>query len=147
METNRKILKVEVSLIGVLVVWGYFGVYYLTLEEPVVIEHYIEEEIYFAHQESPRELQVELNYITNVKDDRVVNRVHFPEYPDLEGQALEFGFHGGLTVISNGQQETPGYISGRYSQRTVYLFFLVQVIGIMNLSKLPQQIFISPTAP
>ncbi len=123
METNRKILKVGIVLIAVLVVIGYVGVYLLRLDEPVVIEHYIEEQTYFAYQQSPRKINVELYYIANSTDDRVVSRIDFPEHPDLQVPASEFGMHGQFAVFTDGQQQTPGNIEGRYSIRTVYLEF------------------------
>ena len=123
METNKKILKIGVILVAALVVIGYIGVYLLTLEEPVVIKHYIEEEISLENYERPREVYLEFGYITNAADDRVVNRVLFPEYPGLDVEASEYGFHSGIMFFTNGQQATPGNISGRYSQRIVYLKF------------------------
>lgn len=123
METNKKILRIGVILVTALIVIGYIGVYLLTLEEPVVIEHYIEEEVSLENYERPREVTLELGYITNASDDRVVERVRFPEYPRLDVQASEYGFHSGISFFTNGQQATPGNISGRYSQRIVYLQF------------------------
>lgn|GEM_PF-1931381 len=122
-EINRKILKVGIFLIGALVVLGYVGVYLLTLEEPVFIEHYIEEQLYTGDQQGPRQAYVELYYITNVNDKRVVSKVDFPEYPDIQIPVSEYGMHGGFTMFSDGQQQLPGTIEGRYNMRTVYLEF------------------------
>ena len=123
MERNRKILKIGLIVITALVVISYVGVYLLFLDEPIVMEHYIEEQVYFGHLDGPRPVHLELNYITNATDHRVVIRVDFPEYPDLEVYASEFGMHGGFPMFINGQQQTPGSIKARYNLRTVYLEF------------------------
>ncbi len=123
METNKKILKIGLILVAALVVIGYIGVYLLSLDELVVVEHYIEEAVSLEDYERPREVTLELGYITNAADDRVVEQVRFPEYPGLDVQASEYGFHSGITFFTNGQRATPGNISGRYSQRIVYLKF------------------------
>lgn len=123
MEINRKILKAGIVLIALLVVIGYVGVYLLTLKEPVFIEHYIEEQIYTGHQQGPRQVELELNYIANAWDNRVVSRVDFPEHPEIQVPASEYGMHGGLMMFSGGQQGPPGNVKGRYSMRTVYLNF------------------------
>jgi len=123
MEINRKILKAGIVLIALLVIIGYVGVYLLTLKEPVFIEHYIEEEIYTGHEQGPRQVELELNYIANAWDSRVVSRVDFPEHPEIQVPASEYGMHGGLMMFSGGQQGPPGNVKGRYSMRTVYMSF------------------------
>ncbi len=123
METNGKILKAGIILIAVLVVLGYLGVYLLTIKEPVFIKHYIEEQIYTGYQQGPRQVDLQLYYITNAGDNRVVSRVDFPEYPEIQVPASEYGMHGGFMTYTSGPQQTPGSVKGRYSMRTVYLGF------------------------
>lgn len=122
MENNKKLLKAGIGLIAVLVVLGYIGVYLLYLDEPVFVEHYIEERVYTSQEDGPREVDLELYYITNAGDQRVVNRVEFPEYPEIEVPASEYGMSGGLAMFSP-EARPPGEVKGRYSMRRVFLKF------------------------
>jgi len=123
MKSNKKLFKTGIIVMATLVGIRYIGVFLLSLDEPVVIEHYIEEQFYFGHLDGPRPVSLEFSYITNATDNRVVSRVDFTEYPHLQVFASEFGIHGGFSMFTNGQQEFPGSIKARYKLWTVYLEF------------------------
>ncbi len=105
-------------MVVIFVVVGYGLVFYIKLDKPVFFQHYFDQGVYvdsdYYHGNS-----FNLGYITDAYDDRVVIDIGFPEEPELNIQASEYGDINSFNWGSE-QNNTPGDIYGRYSVRSVY---------------------------
>lgn len=111
------------SLVGILIVAGYVLILHVRLDEPVFLNHYYDLEIY-EDGEYLNDMPLSLNYITNVDDDRVVNHIEFPEFPELFVHVSEYGFEEtGLFNMGQSQNDIPGHTYGQYSIREVFIHF------------------------
>lgn len=134
MNTNNKLFKLILALVGILVIVGYGAAFYFSLDEPVFFEHNYDLQVYEG--EDRVDIPFNLSYITNADDDRVVIGMIFPEYPELLVQASESHFN-----RTNGFywdqpfNEEIGVTYGRYNVRTVFIQML-NLAGVDNLSEL-----------
>ncbi|TCK92573.1 hypothetical protein EDC19_1722 [Natranaerovirga hydrolytica] len=98
---------------------GYTLVSHIKLDEPVFFQHYYDQRVYIDNRYHNQDNPFNLQYITNVDDDRVVMAVEFLEYPELNIKVTEEQFSHSFNW-GYGQDNTPGETYGWYSVRTVY---------------------------
>lgn len=128
MELNKKILKGGIILIIVILVFSLGISSYLKLEKPVFLKSYMEIDMPINNGNIGK-VELELRYITNINDDRVVNNVEFEEIPGIYVGASEFN-SGSFDFFGNQNNSMPGQVEGRYSIRSIYIW--VEGFGIEN---------------
>lgn len=132
MKQNDKIFKGILAVVSMLIVVGYGGILYLTIDEPVFFTHDYDVEIYEG--EDTYGIPYNLNYITNANDEREVIGIAFPDYPDLFFQATENVYDGmGGFKWDQPYNQVRGITYGRYTVRDVYLE-LQSMMGIEVLN-------------
>lgn len=67
------------------------------------------------------DMPISLKYITNFDDDKVVDNIEFPEFPELIIQASEYGLDPGISIMEQSQTEVPGSAYGQYSVREIFI--------------------------
>jgi hypothetical protein len=121
MRNNKNILKGSIILIVISFVISLLVTYKIKLDKPVFLKNYKEVEIRENNNiYSMGASSIELKYISNREDKRVVNSIVFKETPELNFYASEQPYNGGMIFFSD-NKTTEDY--GRYSVHTIYLNF------------------------
>jgi len=84
MEINNKIVRLILILTVVFVVVGYGILYFLRLDNPVVINQLKDLEI-SANENENEKIEWSMSYITNRNDNRIPTAIEFPEHPGILG--------------------------------------------------------------
>ena len=91
MEKYYKILKNGLIIIGVTLIISMGISLYLHLDEPVVLKSYMDIWHHDIEEVQLRDTMVDIRYITNITDNRTVDRIEFPEISGLSGYISNFG--------------------------------------------------------
>lgn len=121
MRNIKKILKVSIILVIISCVISVLSIYKIKLDKPVFLKNYKEVEVREDNNiYSMGTSNIELKYISNREDERVVNSIVFKEAPELNFYASEQPYNG-VGFFFNDNKTTEDY--GRYSVHTIYLSF------------------------
>lgn len=119
MRSIEKILKVSIILIIISFLISLVFIYKSRLDKPVFLKNYKEVEVRDDGTiYSMGTLNIELKYISNREDERVVNSIVFKEAPELDFYTSENLYNDGMIFFED-NRTTEDY--GRYSIHTIYL--------------------------
>lgn len=129
MEINNKILRAGIILIGFTLAICCFFVYYTKVDDPVFFKHYYEYAFPMNEDEElgsyNSQVQLSLEYITNITDRRNIAYVIFDEAPDIVFNTSTDGY---VYFDSNNTSYNMGDNYGRYSIRTANLTAMINGI-------------------
>ncbi len=117
MTINNRIFKAILVLVIVLMVLGYSLVFYLRLDKPLFFYHYYDQRV-IINESRYQDVNFILNYITNVRDEKVVTGIEFPEYPEIKIRVSAFDSNNPFNWSSK-KHKALGDIYGQYSVRRV----------------------------
>lgn len=117
MKSNKRLFKAVLLISGILIIIATGFLYSIRLEEPLFFRHYYDELI-SSHDEEPHHEMSDFSYITNRYDERVVDRMTFPEEPDITIQVSRDN-HFDVLYYANNQVHRSGNIVGHYSVKKV----------------------------
>jgi hypothetical protein len=117
---NERILKQGLILILSLLLISLIVSFYLRLDEPVFLKVYKEMELPINKSSYYVENQLNIKYITNIYDTRLVTHVEFQEVPGLIVSASSRNPM--FFSMFNNNQGIPGKNVGRYSIRPIYIW-------------------------
>ncbi|MDD3172403.1 MAG: hypothetical protein PHF63_01830 [Herbinix sp.] len=124
MRLHHNIMKIGLVLMTLTMLICIVFSYSIKLNYPVFLRYCIETEAVSNQADSYNRLVMELQYITNSNDNRLVNQVVFKEAPEIYFRASEtlpgnnsLGFF--IKTTTNRQL---GISMGRYSLRTIYVY-------------------------
>lgn len=119
MRSTKNILKGSIIVIVISFIISILFNYKMKLDKPVFLKSYKEVEVSEDNSiYSMGTSNIELKYISNREDKRVVNSIVFKEAPELNFYASEQPYNGGVFFYSD-NKTTEDY--GMYSVHTIYL--------------------------
>lgn len=120
MNNTKNILKGAIIIIAISFVISLLSIYKIKLDKPAFLKNYKEVEITEDNNiYSMGTSTIELKYVSNREDKRVVQSIIFKEAPELNFDASEQPYNGGMIFYNNSNRTAIDY--GRYSIHTIYL--------------------------
>lgn len=120
MSNTKNILKGSIIIIAISFVISLLSIYKIKLDRPVFLKNYKEVEVTEDNNiYSMGTSTIELKYISNREDKRVVQSIIFKEAPELNFDASEQPYDGSMIFYNNSNRTAIDY--GRYSIHTIYL--------------------------
>jgi hypothetical protein len=120
---NKKIIKFGMVVILITLLGCIGFTYYTILKEPVFFTYCVEVSAVPKQDNYYNQPVLELQYITNIDEDRMVTGITFPEAPDFAFMATEYPPNNSVvTFYSSSTMQQTGEAIGRYNLRKVYVY-------------------------
>ncbi len=123
MKKQEQLLRRCIHVIVVTFVLGIGFAYATRLKEPVFLTLCVEVSTVPEPESGYDQPVLELQYLTNMDDQKNVTGISFPEAPDISFRATEYGQNYGMMVtFGTVANQKLGETIGRYSLRKVYVY-------------------------